>query len=107
MFLSFVRAVWGGALLLAPDRALGFPSAPAREIRLVVRVLGVRQLAEAAVLAREHRKVPPRWPIAVDLLHAASMLVVAAVRPRLRREALRSVALAGALAGSSALARRR
>jgi hypothetical protein len=42
------------------------------------------------------------WAIAVDVTHAVSMLAVAAASPSLRRDALRSAAIATALSALSA-----
>jgi hypothetical protein len=66
------------------------------------RVLGARQLVESGLLLREPKRRPPVWAIAIDLVHAASMLGVAAVSLDLRRDALRSAAVAGALSALSA-----
>jgi hypothetical protein len=68
-------------------------------------VLGVRHLLEGALLARAARRPPPEWSIAVDGLHGISMLALAAARPPLRRDALRSAASAFTLAGLSAYER--
>jgi hypothetical protein len=68
----------------------------------VARVLGARQLAEAVILLRSPERRPPIWAIAVDLVHAASMLAVAAASPAVRRDALRSAAVASALSALSA-----
>jgi hypothetical protein len=74
--LNMVRAGYGAGLLLLPESVL------ARLARLpldrldvtVARVLGVRQLAQAAVL---HRRPDLTVPGAVvDGLHAASMVAV-------------------------------
>jgi hypothetical protein len=64
--------------------------------------LGARHLVESALLLREPKRRPPVWAIAADLVHAASMLAVAAVSLDLRRDALRSAAVAGALLALSA-----
>jgi hypothetical protein len=70
-----------------------------------VRVLGVRQLVEGAVLARHPRRPPPAWSIAVDALHGLSMIAVAAGMPGLRPAALRSAASAFTLTALSAYER--
>jgi hypothetical protein len=54
------------------------------------------------MLLRAPERRPPVWAIAVDLVHAASMLAVAAASPTLRRDALRSAAMATALSALSA-----
>lgn len=76
-------------------RAGGGRDTPA--IRVAVRILGARHLAEAAVLARARRGRPLGRIIDIDLVHAASMLGLAAVSPALRRDALLSAASACAL----------
>jgi hypothetical protein len=73
--------------------------------RTGVRVLGARQLIEGAVLARHPRDPPPEWSVAVDALHALSMLGLAALQRGLRPAALRSTAAALTLAALSAYER--
>jgi hypothetical protein len=60
---------------------------------------------ESGLLLREPEGPPPAWAITVDLVHAASMLAVAAVSRDLRRDALRSAAVATALSALSGLQR--
>jgi len=90
---------WGLALLGQPDalveRVAGRRPDPTE--RWVCRVLGARQLVQAAAVAR--------WPstggrlgAAADGLHAASMVALAAWVPRYRRVALASGAAAVVLA---------
>jgi hypothetical protein len=64
---------------------------------VAARALGARHVLEALVMAREHEHRPPLWMIGVDAAHAASMLLVAARSPRLRRDALASAATASGL----------
>lgn len=68
-----------------------------RAVVVAARALGARHVLEALVMAREHEQSPPRWMIAVDATHAASMLALAASSPRLRRDALASAATASGL----------
>jgi hypothetical protein len=68
---------------------------------VAVRILGARHLIEAGVMAAEHDAGPPRWMIGIDAVHATSMLLLAAVSPRLRRAALASAASASVLIGLS------
>ena len=100
------RIAWGALLLALPQRVLpeGPDPAPAYVLG-AVRVLGVRHLLEGAVLVRHARRAPPRWSIAVDALHALSMIALAAARPALRRDALGSAASALTLATLSAYER--
>jgi hypothetical protein len=100
------RMAWGALLLTAPDRMLAkCPDPVPGYARGGVRVLGVRQLVEGAVLARHPRRPPPEWSVAVDSVHALSMVALAALRPRLRPAALRSAASALILAALSAYER--
>lgn len=104
--LTTARIAWGIALLVSPDRVLAkCPGPVPGYARAGVRVLGARQLVEGAVLARHARRPPPEWSIAVDALHALSMLALAAVRPGLRPAAVRSAASALALTALSAYER--
>lgn len=64
----------------------------------LTRILGARELAEAAILARSRRAAPPQWTVAIDLAHGASMLAVAARSRRFRRDALISALAAGVFA---------
>jgi hypothetical protein len=104
--LTAARIAWGTALLVSPDRFLAkCPDPVPGYARVGVRVLGARQLVEGAVLARHARRPPPEWSIAVDALHALSMLALAAARPGLRPAAVRSAASALALTALSAYER--
>jgi hypothetical protein len=104
--LTATRIAWGAALVVSPDRVLAkCPDPVPGYARSAVRVLGVRQLIEGAVLARHPRRPPPEWSIAVDALHGLSMLALAAVRPGLRPAALRSAASALTLTALSAYER--
>jgi hypothetical protein len=101
--LAIARGAWGAALLIAPDRFLARNEGQSSgSERAVARVLGARQLAEAGILVCAPERRPPIWAIAVDLIHAASMLAVGAASPTLRRDALRSAAIATALSALSA-----
>jgi hypothetical protein len=94
--------VWGAYLLVSPDRVLAkCPDPVPGYARAGVRILGARQLVEGAVLARHARRPPPEWSIAVDALHALSMVALAALRPGLRPAAVRSAASALALTALS------
>ena len=97
--LTAARIAWGTVLLLSPQRMLSkCPEPVPGYARTGVRILGARQLIEGAVLARHPRNPPPEWSIAVDALHALSMLGLAALQPGLRPAALRSSAAALSLA---------
>ncbi len=93
-----VRGLWGALLLVDPELPLrvgGGRQAPA--VRLAVRVLGARHLAEAVILAGSDDRRILRVIRSVDALHAASMLALARASPDLRRDALLSAASAGVL----------
>jgi hypothetical protein len=106
MALTAARIAWGMVLLVSPERVLArCPDPVPGYARVGVRVLGARQLLEGAVLARHPREAPPQWSVAVDALHALSMLGLAVVRPGLRPAALRSAASALTLAALSAYER--
>src|SRR5947209_18128410 len=98
--LGATRAAYGIALLAAPRRALGGPRLGADEPGAVVfaRLLGTRQLAEAALLARHPARRLLLAGAAVDAAHAASMLALCALSPRRRRLAVASAASGALLA---------
>jgi hypothetical protein len=85
-----LRAGYGGVLLCAPGAVIGVctgrPASPAA--RTVVRVLGARHLAQAAVTAWSPGERVLLAGTGVDLAHAASMLALAAARQPLRQAEL-------------------
>ena len=102
--LPAVRAAWGLAEVAAPARvgaALGLRLD--RRAQLVVRVLGARDLVQAGVCGPRPSFAVAALGVEVDLLHAASMVALAAVRPSSRRAALTSGALAGGFAVAGGL----
>ena len=100
--LSAVRATGGAVMLLAPGtvcRLYGQPPTPAAQG--VVRVLGARHVVQAAVtLARPDRLVVGGGAL-VDLAHAASAVVWAALAREHRRPGLTSAAAATVLAAAA------
>lgn len=100
-------AVWGGALLVR-GRAL-WVAVDGREPddvdRLAVGFLGLRHLVQGAVQAAEPGRFQ-RVGVAVDVVHAASMLALAAVDERRRRPALVSAGAALVAASLTLTARR-
>jgi hypothetical protein len=90
-----VGAAWGVALLVAGRRldALLDGPGPSRVELGLTRLLGVRQLGEAAVLWRFGARART-GVLATEGLHGASMLALAAVSPRHRRIAVASLAMA-------------
>lgn len=106
MLLLVIRAVWGAGLLLAPDRMLGLVGDRSPEVERLTRLLGARHVAEAATLvATRGTRPPPRWPVAMDAVHALSMLALAAIAPRHRRAALTSAGIAAGLVAWAELER--
>lgn len=101
--LNVIRALYATVLLTRPGpivgAALGRP--PDERTEVVVRVLGVRQLAQAAAVTGVGGRRAMRAGVVVDGLHAASMVGLAAVDRRRRRAALidAMVALAFGVAG--------
>ena len=99
-FLIYGRIAFGTLLLIEPDGALR-PLAGrriTRRERAVARVLGVRNLAEGAVLARRAGR---RWVLAgaaVDATHCLSMTALATTSPKRRRLALVSALIAATTA---------
>jgi hypothetical protein len=103
-WMSVARAGYGGALLCVPGPMItaltGTPVA-GRDLA-VARVLGVRQLAQAAVCGPAPARGLIQAGAAVDCLHAASMLALARAQPRLRRALLAETVIAAALAAAAA-----
>ncbi|MCW3845083.1 hypothetical protein ONA70_33955 [Micromonospora yasonensis] len=92
---ALTRLAWGAALTVAPHRVLlrwGHPSGLAVA---VLRVLGVRHLAQAAMTLRRPTPVVLTAGAAADALHATTALALAAVDRRQRRIALLDTAIAG------------
>jgi hypothetical protein len=90
------RAAWGAGCLAAPatvGRALGLAPAD-RRARLLLRLLGARDLGQAVLAATAPPPALLRAGAGLDALHAASMLALAAVSPHYRRPALTSAAIA-------------
>lgn len=88
-----LRAGWGAALVLAPAdllRVSGAPNGPAD--RLIVRVLGARHVAEA-ILLRRPTAARRTLSASVDLVHGATMVMLAARLHRWRRAAALSAAV--------------
>lgn len=96
--IGATRAAWGAVLLVAPGAVLAAVVAPAqqrgRPATIVLRVLGARQLAQAAVERRWPRPRVLALAATVDALHAASGLLLATVDRRWRRGALLDAAVA-------------
>lgn len=87
--LCGVRALYGAVQLTAPASALVRRDSPA--VHVLLRVLGARHLAQAAITAAWPTPAVLAAGAQVDLLHAASMLLAAKAdserRARLVRDA--------------------
>jgi hypothetical protein len=110
MALEAVRAIWGAVELVEPaviGRAL-LGHEPDDAVQGVMRILGARHLVQAAAVGLTGGKLHSAGGV-VDLLHAGSMVALAAMDARRRRTASVSacVALAFAVAEFAAAARRR
>src|SRR5206468_6181106 len=99
------RGLLAVGLLLEPERLVAVVGRGGRQpARWLVRLLGARMLAQSGLeLARTTRPVL-RAGSAIDALHAASMLALAARRPDYRRSALASAAVAAGSAAAVATA---
>ena len=96
--LPATRASYGVALLMAPGAVIYLATGrlPGRRARRVARLLGARHLIQAGVSACAPLPGVLAIGVWVDGLHAASMLILAAVGRGMRRAALTD-ALAEAL----------
>ena len=91
-----VRVGWGALLILVPGQLVALIGARRSPgVIAAARALGLRHLVEGAALTGGNQRRAPAWIRAADLLHGASMLGLAAVRPTNRREAL--ISAGGAL----------
>lgn len=100
--ITVARAGWATALLLVPERVLGVggqPSIPAAAV-VVARVLGARQLLQAALTAAAPTGSLLSAGAAVDAVHAGTNVGLAAMSPRWRRIALIDAVIAATFAAS-------
>ena len=106
--LGAARITVGGLWLaaLAKDRAAAGAGLP-RAGRLAAYALAVRDVAQGALLVADPRRGPAEAGAAIDGLHAASMLPVAALLPRYRTAAALSAGAATAWVAAAAWALRR
>lgn len=101
-----LRAAAGCGLLLFPESIVSAiePRGSVDQPTIVgARVLGIRHLVEAAVLADRHSHVVLFAGAAIDAIHAASMVAVALLSPTHRRPALASAGSATGLAAVGAV----
>jgi hypothetical protein len=103
---SAIRAAVGGARIAFPNTVLpGIADRPLdTPARGVIRVLGARQVLQALLTGRSANAAVLWLGVEADLAHATSMIVLAALSRRYRRDALSdaAIALAFAVAGISA-----
>ncbi len=100
--LIAIRAGWGAALLIAPGAVLG--ALPHQQIdgraRAFARILGARDLVQAATIAWRPTRGWLLGGAAVDAAHAMTMVALAWRLPDRRALALTNVATAGAFAAA-------
>ena len=103
-----VRAAYGAALLLVPERVLGLgtraPIPPAAVV--VARVLGARHVLQSLLTAAAPTAAVTGAGALVDVLHGSTGVGLAAMSPRWRRTALADAALATVLAAAGGRGRR-
>jgi hypothetical protein len=102
-----VRLLWGTALLVAPEAVLShLPHQRIdRPARTFARLLGTRHLVQAAITTRCPTPRSILAGAAIDATHAATMAILAAIRPDRRDLALTNAATATALAAAGVTAR--
>jgi hypothetical protein len=96
------RAAWGVALLTVPGPVLRAIERTdhTRAQRVVARVLGIRNVLQAAVVASVGGRSIRRRGAAVDAIHVLTSLGMAAASHRWRRLALADAAIAAGLAAA-------
>jgi hypothetical protein len=102
--LIVVRAIAGATLLVFPRRVLGVLPGHRSDppIRTAARVIGARDLGEAAMLGHRPTRRRVRIGAGIDAIHSASMVALAIASPKYRAPALSSALGAVALAGAGA-----
>ncbi|HEY1488343.1 MAG TPA: hypothetical protein VGF84_19700 [Micromonosporaceae bacterium] len=83
------RAAWGLALIVAPGTVLDAGRGHSDQVsRAVLRILGVRHMAQAIIVALAPTRQVQGAGIVVDVLHASSAAAFAGIDRRQRRFAL-------------------
>lgn len=102
-----IRLGWGTTLLAAPAAVLALVSdQPATtSARVVVRVLGVRNVLQAAALLRWPSPAAANTAAAVDAVHALTAVALAAGSSRWRTASLDALAAVAFAAATAAAAR--
>jgi len=100
--LNMTRASYGVALVLAPGPAILLATGrlPGHRARRVARLLGARHLVQAALNAAVPFPAVFTAGAAVDAVHAASMLMLAAVDRSVHKAALTDALIEGLFAGA-------
>jgi hypothetical protein len=100
--LQMARAGYGGALLRQPGEAIRMATGrlPGRRACRVARLLGARHLAQATLTTLVPRPGVFVAGAGVDALHAASMVMLAAVDRTARRAALTDAVVEAAFAAT-------
>jgi hypothetical protein len=103
--LQEARATYGAALVLVPGPVIWLATGqlPSRRARRVAQVLGIRHLIQAALTAAAPEPAALTIGGRVDAVHAASMLLLAAVSPAGRRAALTDALTEAAFAAAGFL----
>lgn len=102
--VTLARAGYGVALVAVPGLLIGLTGQrPGGRACGVARVLGARHLVQAGITAASQLKAPDSpvvrgGGVAVDLVHASTMVALGVVDPRARRAALIDAAVETALA---------
>ncbi|MDM4719295.1 hypothetical protein QTQ03_06665 [Micromonospora sp. WMMA1363] len=105
--VTAVRLAWGTALLLMPGQLLRPVGPVTTAAERTLRVLGARQVAQAAVTAYRPTPVVFTLGAVVDVLHAGTAVALAAVDRRQRSAALTDAVIATGWAVLSRWAARR
>jgi hypothetical protein len=105
--MAAARGVVGATLLTKPAVVAPLIATPPAGRHPVLRLLGLRHLAEAALLLVTPTPSATTTAVAVDATHAASCVLFAVVSPRHRRPAGRAAGLAVAMLTATWLARDR
>jgi hypothetical protein len=94
--IEIVRGLWGAASVLAPRRVLALTGGDPDDqpSRVVMRVLGVRQVVQAGLSGVSPSMSVLAMGLWVDVVHASSGIGLALVRPRYARPALVDAAVA-------------
>ena len=106
MRLTIFRAVYGVFLLVASNTIVEIVTGERSRMAVTVgRLIGTRHVIQALALSQTRSEDWKAVGIATDILHALSMVAVAALSERYRRLAVLAAAAAGVWGASSWLSR--